>query len=64
MLDGAQVAGAVASQNSYQSKLEIGRLVEVDEITAATNLVQAQNALNAALAIAQQIPTGGLVGGK
>jgi len=64
MIDGARVAGAVASQQSYNSKLEIGRLVEVDEITAATNLVQAQGALNAALAIAQQIPTGGLVGGK
>jgi flagellar hook-associated protein 3 FlgL len=64
MLDGAQVAGAVASQNSYQAKLQVGRLVEVDEVTAATNLVQAQNALNSALAIAQQIPTGGLVGGK
>lgn len=64
MLDGARVAGAVASNNSHRSQLEIGRLIEVDEITAATNLVQAQNALNAALTIAQQIPTGGLVGGK
>jgi flagellar hook-associated protein 3 FlgL len=64
MLESAKVAGAVASQHSYQSKLEIGRLVEVDEITAATNLVQAQSALNAALTIAQQIPTGGLAGGK
>lgn len=64
MLDSARVAGAVASQSSYHSKVEIGRLVEVDEITAATNLVQAQGALNAALAIAQQIPTGGLAGGK
>ena len=64
MIDSARVAGAAASQQSLNSKLQTGRLVEVDEITAATNLVQAQGALNAALAIAQQIPTGGLVGGK
>jgi len=64
MLDGAKVAGAVASQHSYQAELQVSKLVEVDEIAAATNLVQAQNALNSALAIAQQMPTGGLVGGK
>lgn len=64
LIEGAKIAGAVASQNSYQSKLQIGRLVEVDEITAATNLVQAQSALSTALTIAQQIPSGGLAGGK
>jgi flagellar hook-associated protein 3 FlgL len=64
MLDTARVAGAVAGRQSYQSKIEVGRLVEVDEITAATNMMQAQGALNTALAIAQQIPVGGLTGGK
>jgi flagellar hook-associated protein 3 FlgL len=64
MLDNAKVAGAVASQRSAQATTEKSRLIEVDEITAATNMVQAQNALNSALTIAQQIPTGGLAGGK
>jgi flagellar hook-associated protein 3 FlgL len=64
MIDGARVAGSVASQQSHNSTLKLGALVGIDEITAATNLVQAQGALSAALAIAQQIPTSGLAGGK
>jgi flagellar hook-associated protein 3 FlgL len=60
MIDSVQVANSIADQQSYRSQLEIGRLVQVDEITAATNFIQAKGALDAALTIAQQIPVGGL----
>jgi len=62
MIDSVQVANSVADNQSYRAQIEIGRLVQIDEITAATNFVQAKGALESALAIAQQIPVGGLAG--
>lgn len=64
MLDSVKVVGAVAEQHSYRAELEVGRLTGIDEVTAATNLMQAKSALEAALTIAQQIPAGSLAGGK
>jgi flagellar hook-associated protein 3 FlgL len=63
LLDGVEMARSVADNHSYRAQLEVGRLTEVDEITAATNFLKAKSALEAALTVAQQIPTGGLVGG-
>jgi hypothetical protein len=48
----------VAEQQRDRATVEIHNLTEVDEISAATNLLQAKSALEAALAIAQQIPPG------
>lgn len=64
MIDSVEMANAVALKHGDRAKLEIGRLVDVDEVTAATNLVQAKSALEQALAVAQQIPVGSLAGGK
>jgi flagellar hook-associated protein 3 FlgL len=63
MMNNVTVASSVAERASYTSQVEINRLIAMDEVTAATNLVQAKGALDTALAIAQKIPTGGLAGG-
>jgi flagellar hook-associated protein 3 FlgL len=63
LLDGVEMARTVADNHSFRAQQEVGRLTEVDEITAATNFLKAKSALEAALTVAQQIPTGGLVGG-
>lgn len=64
MMDSVSVTQAIADRYSYRSEVEIARLTEIDEISSATNLVQAKSALESALAIAQQIPVGNLAGGK
>jgi len=63
LLNGVEMARSVADRHSYRAELEIGRLVEVDEISAATDLIRAKSALEAALTVAQQIPVGSLAGG-
>lgn len=64
MMDSVSVAKSVADNYSYRAQTSISNLVEVDQVTSATNLMQAKNALDAALAVAQQIPVGNLAGGK
>jgi flagellar hook-associated protein 3 FlgL len=64
LLDGVEMAHSVADRHAYRAELEIGRLVEVDEISAATDLMRAKSALEMALTVAQQISVGSLAGGK
>jgi flagellar hook-associated protein 3 FlgL len=64
MINSVSMAQAVAENHFVRAGQEIGRLVEVDEITAATNLSQAKNALESALTIAQQMQVGTLAGGR
>lgn len=64
LLDGVEMAKSVADRHAYRAELEIGRLVEVDEIGAATDLLRAKSALETALTVAQQISVGSLAGGK
>lgn len=61
MLDGVNTARSVADRYSYSAEVEAGRLTEVDEVQAVADLLRAKSAMDAALATAQQIPTGGLV---
>jgi flagellar hook-associated protein 3 FlgL len=61
MMDGVETAGAVADRYSFSAQSEAARLTQVDEISAVTDLLKAKGALDAALAVAQQMPTGGLV---
>jgi flagellar hook-associated protein 3 FlgL len=63
LLDGVEMAHNVADRHAYRAEGEISRLLAVDEITAATDLLRAKSALEAALAVAQQIPVGTLAGG-
>jgi flagellar hook-associated protein 3 FlgL len=63
LLDGVEMARSVADRHAYRAELEIGRLVEVDEISAVTDLLRAKSALESALTVAQQIPVGTLAGG-
>lgn len=58
MMDSVELARNVADRQQYRATTEIHKLIEVDEISAATDLLQAKSALEAALAVAQQIPTG------
>jgi flagellar hook-associated protein 3 FlgL len=64
MMSNVTVAGAVAERSSTSAQVEFNRLVAIDEVTAATNLVQAKTLLQSAIAIVQQMPIGGLTGGK
>jgi len=64
MMNGLTTAQAVADRHAFQSKQEISRLTEADSVGTLTDLVQAKGALEAALAIANQIPVGTLAGGK
>ncbi|HEX6244276.1 MAG TPA: hypothetical protein VFZ61_25340 [Polyangiales bacterium] len=61
IMDGVETARSVADRYSFSAQVEAGRLTEVDEIQAVTDLLKAKSAMDAALATAQQIPTGGLV---
>lgn len=63
MLDGVSMAHSVAERHSYRAELEIGRLVEADQLGAVTDLLRAKSALEAALSVAQQMPVGSLAGG-
>lgn len=60
MLNSLDVARAVADRHAYTSQIETARLVEIDEVSALTDLVKAKSALELALATAQQLPVGGL----
>lgn len=64
MMSNVTVAAAVAERSGVSAQIEFNRLVAIDEVTAATNLVQAKTVLQSAIAIAQQMPIGGLNGGK
>lgn len=59
--DGVETARSVADRYSYSAEVEAGRLTEVDEISAVSDLLKAKSAMDAALATANAIPTGGLV---
>jgi flagellar hook-associated protein 3 FlgL len=61
MMDGVQTARSVADRYGYSAEVEAGRLTEGDEVGAVGDLLKAKNALDVALATAQQIPTGGLI---
>jgi flagellar hook-associated protein 3 FlgL len=61
IMDGVETARSVADRYAYSAGLEAGRLTEVDEVSAVTDLLKAKSAMDAALAVAQQLPTGGLV---
>lgn len=64
MMSNVTVAASVAERSGTSAQIEFNRLVAIDEVTAATNLVQAKTVLQSAIAIAQQMPIGGLNGGK
>ena len=61
MVNTATMARNVSDRHVLNATTEISRLTEVDEFEAATNLVKARSALDAAVAVAQQIPVGGLI---
>lgn len=61
MMNGVDTARAVADRYSYSAETESARLTEVDQVSAITDLLKAKGALDAALAVAQQMPTGGLL---
>lgn len=61
MMDGVETARAVADRYSFSAESEAARLTEIDQVSAVTDLLKAKGALDAALAVAQQMPTGGLV---
>lgn len=58
MMDSVELGRNVAEQQQVRATNQIHNLTEMDAVYAATNLLQAKNALEAALAIAQQIPPG------
>jgi len=61
MMNGVSTAQSVADRYSYSAKNEAARLTEADQVSAVTDLLKAKSALDAALAVAQQMPTGGLL---
>lgn len=61
MMNTATMARTLSERHAFNATNEISRLTEVDEFEAATNLVKARSALDAAVAVAQQIPVGGLI---
>jgi len=64
MINNVTIAGSIADRISTTAVKRVNDLVGLDEVTAATNLVQAKGALDKAITIAQQIPTSSLAGGK
>jgi len=64
MMDNVTVAASIADRVSTTAQDQVTALTGIDEVTSATNLVQAQSALSSAVAIAQQLPNNSLVGGK
>jgi flagellar hook-associated protein 3 FlgL len=58
MMDSVTLARNVADQQQARATDQIAALTESDEISSAMQLVQAKSALEAALAVAQQIPQG------
>lgn len=61
IMDGVETARSVADRYAYSAEVETARLTEVDEISAVADLLKAKSAMDAALAAAQSLPTGGLV---
>ena len=61
MMDGVETARSVADRYSFSAEVEAGRLLEVDQVDAVGDLLKAKNAMEVALATAQQIPTAGLI---
>lgn len=61
MLDSVETARNVADRYSYSAEAEAARLTENDQVMGITDLLRAKGALDAALAVAQQMPTGGLI---
>lgn len=61
MLDGVEMARSVADRYSFSAQVEAARLTEADQMMAVTDLLKAKNSLEAALATAQGMPTGGLI---
>jgi flagellar hook-associated protein 3 FlgL len=60
-MDAFEVAGAVAQQLQTQAAANRSQLVEVDAFDAMSDLSRAQQALEAAVVIASQLPMPGLV---
>jgi flagellar hook-associated protein 3 FlgL len=60
LMDSLDVAQSVASRYGYDAKTSLDRLVNLDEVSAASDLMRATTAYQAAVAAAQQIPTNGL----
>ncbi|MDB4991097.1 MAG: flagellar hook-associated protein 3 [Myxococcaceae bacterium] len=64
MMNNVTVAGSVAERVSATAQIQVTHLVGMDDVAAATNLMQAKSTLDKAITIAQQIPTSSLAGGK
>jgi len=62
MMDSMEMAQSVTDRYAFDANAEGARLTQVNEIDAASDLMRAQNAYNAALAAAQRLPLRGLVG--
>jgi flagellar hook-associated protein 3 FlgL len=58
MMDSVELGRNVADAQQVRATNQIHDLTEVDQVSAATSLLQAKSALEAALAIANQIPQG------
>ena len=56
MMDSMDVARSVANRYAFDATRETSRLTEVDEVAAASDLMKASTAYNAALAAAQRLP--------
>jgi flagellar hook-associated protein 3 FlgL len=64
MQNSVDTVRAVADRHATRAGNEVSRLTEADEFAAATDLIRTRTALEAAIAVAQQIPIGGLAGGR
>jgi len=62
MMDSMDVARSVTNRYAFDATRETSRLTEVDEVSAASDLMKASTAYNAALAAAQRLPLSGLIG--
>jgi len=61
MMDAIDVARSVAGRYNTDAKVSLDRLVNADEVSAASDLMRATTAYQQAVAAAQQLPLGGLV---
>ena len=64
MMNNVETVRAVADRHATRATSEVSRLIEADPFAAATDLLRARSALESAIAVAQQIPVGGLAGGR
>ena len=64
MMENVDTVRAVADRHVTRAQTETARLIEGDPFAAATDLLRARTALETAIAVAQQIPVGGLAGGR